>query len=95
MGSGDLVLKGCMIFFALSLTLQYVVRGWFSLKGRGGSGKICYHRWGSAFNVKETVSSGGVKLLGVVVVVMSLLLIVAGDVETSPAPQKKVGAGTT
>ena len=72
--------------FALSLMLHYIVRGWFRLKGRGGSGKIRCLCWGST--VKETVSSGGNKLLRVVVVVvMSLLLVMAGDVETNPGPR--------
>ena len=45
--------------------------------------------------MKETVSSGGIKLLRVVVVVMSLLLVMAGDVETNPGPRKKEGIDTT
>ena len=69
--------------------------GWFRLKGRSGSGKIHCHWWGSIFNMKETVSSGGIKLLRVVVVVMSLLLVMAGDVETNPGPRKKEGIDTT
>lgn len=82
--------------FALSLMLHYIVRGWFRLKGRGGSGKIRCLCWGSTLNVKETVSSGGNKLLRVVVVVvMSLLLVMAGDVETNPGPRKNEGIDTT
>ena len=91
MNNTPLVLKG----FALSLMLHCIVRGWFRLKGRGGSGKICCHWWGSTFNMKETVSSEGIKLLRVVVVVMSLLLVMAGDVETNPGPRKKEGINTT
>ena len=91
MNNTSLVLKG----FALSLMLHCIIRGWFRLKGRGGSGKIRCHWWGSTFNVKETVSSGGIKLLRVVVVVMSLLLVMAGDMETNPGPRKKEGINTT
>lgn len=82
--------------FVLSLMLHYIVRGWFRLKGRGGSGKIRCLCWGSTLNVKETVSSGGNKLLRVVVVVvMSLLLVMAGDVETNPGPRKNEGIDST
>ena len=84
-----------MTVFALSLMLQYIVNGCFRLKERGSSGKRCCHWWGSTFNVKETVISGGTKLLRVMVVVIPLLLVMAGDVETNPGPHKKEGTDTT
>ena len=91
----SVVLKGCMTVFALSLMLQYIVNGWFRLKERDSSGKRCCHWWGSTFNVKGSVNSGGTKLLGVMVVVIPLLLVIAGDVETNPGPHKKEGTDTT
>ena len=95
MNDTSVVLKGWMTVFALSLMLQYIVHGWFRLKGRDSSGKRCHHWWGSTFNVKGTVNSGGTKLLRVTVVVMPLLLVMAGDVETNPGPHKKEGTDTT
>ena len=95
MNDTSVVLKGCMTVFAVSLILQYIVHGWFRLKGRDSSGKLCCHWWGSTFNVKGTVNSGGTKLLRVMVVVMPLLLVMAGDVETNPGPHKKEGTDTT
>jgi len=82
-----LVLKGCMTIIALSLILQYVVHLWSKLKGRGGGGKA-RGRWrGSTSKLRGTVDGGGTLLLRAIVVVIPLLLMIAGDVETNPGPE--------
>ena len=80
------VLKGCISVVALSLILQYVVLSWSKLKGRGGGGKVRCHWQGSISQVRATVDSGGTLLLRAIVVVIPLLLVIAGDVETNPGP---------
>ena len=88
MNDTPLVLKGCMTVVALSLILQYVVHSWPKLRGRGGGGKVrCL--WpgpGSTSQVRGTVDGGGTLLLRAIVVVIPLLLVIAGDVETNPGP---------
>ena len=84
-----LALKGCMTIVALSLILEYVIRSWSKLKGRGGGDKVyCYWR-GSTSQVRGTmlVDGGRTLLLRAIVVVISLLLVIAGDVETNPGPE--------
>ena len=71
-----LVLKGCLTVVALSLILHYVVHSWLKLKGRGGT----------MFQVRGAVDGGGILLLRAIVVVIPLLLVIAGDVETNPGP---------
>ena len=88
MNDTPLVLKGCISVVALSFILQYVVCSWSKL--RGGGGKIRCHCWGSASQVRGTVDSGGTLLLKAIVVVIPLLLVIAGDVETNPGPEGNV-----
>ena len=88
MNDTPLVLKGCISVVALSFILQYVVCSWSKL--RGGGGKIRCHCWGSSSQVRGTVDSGGTLLLKAIVVVIPLLLVIAGDVETNPGPEGKV-----
>ena len=80
------VLKGGMTVVALSLILQYVVHSWSKLKGRGGGGKVHCHWWEPTFKLKVLVDGGGTLLLRAIVVVIPLLLVIAGDVETNPGP---------
>ena len=40
--------------------------------------------------VKVTVNGGGTLLLRAIMVVVPLLLVIAGDVETNPGPEGKV-----
>ena len=86
MNGTPLVLKGCMTVVALSLILQYVVHSWSKLKGRGGGGKVRCHWRGSISQARSIVDGGGTLLLGPIVVVIRLLLVIAGDVETNPGP---------
>ena len=86
MSDTPLVLKGCMTVVTLSLILQCVVCSRSNLKGRGGGGKVHCHWWGSTFQVRGTVDGGGTLLLRAIVVVIPLLLVIAGDVETNPGP---------
>ena len=86
MNDVPLVLKGCMTVVALSLILQYVVCSWSKLKGRGRSGKVRCHWQGSSSQVKGTVNGWGTLLLKSIMVVIPLLLVIAGDVETNPGP---------
>ena len=86
MNDATLVLKGCMTVVALSLILQYVVHSCSKLKGRGGSGKVHYNWRESTSQVKVAVDGGGTLLLRVIVVMIPLLLVIAGDVETNPGP---------
>ena len=90
MNDTPLVLKGCMTVVALSLILQYVVHSWSKLKRRGGGGKVRCHWRESTSPVKVTVNSGGTLLLRAIMVVVPLLLVIAGDVETNPGPEGKV-----
>ena len=86
MNDTPLVLKGCMIVVALSLILQYVVRSWSKLRGRGGGGKMHCHWRVSISQARLTVYDGGTLLLRAIVVMIPLLLVIAGDVETNPGP---------
>ena len=86
MNDTPLVLKGCMTVVALSLVLQYVIHSWSQLKEKGGGGKVRFHWRGSISLVRSTVDGGGTLLLRAIVVVMPLLLVIAGDVETNPGP---------
>ena len=82
MNNTPLVLKGCMTVVALSLLLQYAVHSWSILKGTGGNGRVNYH-----WRVSTSSSvDGGTLLLRAIVVVIPLLLVIAGDVETNPGP---------
>ena len=92
MNDTPLVLKDCMTVVALSLILQCVVHSWSKLKGRGGGGKVRCHWQGSTSQVRGRVDGGGTLLLRAIVVVIpllmiSLLLVIAGDVETNPGPE--------
>ena len=91
MSDTPLVLKGCITVIALSLILQYVVHSWSKLRGRGGGGKVRCHWWGSTYQVRGTVDGGGILLLSAIVVMIPLLLVIAGDVETNPGPPKMEG----
>ena len=86
MNDAPLVLKGCMTVVALSLILQYVVHSWSKLRGRSGGGKVCCHWRGSTSRVKGILDGRGTLLLRAIVVVIPLLLVIAGDVETNPGP---------
>ena len=85
MNGTPLVLKGCMTVVALSLILQYVVHSWSKLKGRCRRSKVHCHWQGSTFRMGQTMN-GWCLLLRVIVVVIPLLLVIAGDVETNPGP---------
>ena len=91
MNDTPLVLKGCMTVVALSLILEYIICFWSKLKERGGSGKVRCHWRGSTSQLRETADSGGTLLLRAIVVVITLLLVIAGDVETNPGPPKREG----
>jgi len=86
MNDTPLVLKGCMTAVALSLILQYIVCSWSKLKERCRSGKIRCHWQESSSQVRGTVNSWVTLLLRAVVVVIPLLLVIAGDIETNPGP---------
>ena len=88
MNDTPLVLKSWVTVIALSLILQYVVCSWSKLKGRGGSGKMRCHWLGFTFPMGHTVNSWRL-LLGIIVVMIPLLLVIAGDVETNPGPGGK------
>ena len=87
MNDTPLVLKGYMTVVALSLILQCVICSWSKLKGRGGGGKVCCHWRESTSQMKVTVNGGKTLLLRAIVVVIPLLLVIAGDVETNPGPE--------
>ena len=87
MNDTSLVLKGCMTVVALLLILQYVVCSWSKLKARGGGGKVHCQWWRTTFQVRRTLDGGGTLLLRAIVVVLPLLLVIAGDVETNPGPE--------
>ena len=86
MNDTPLVLKGCMTVVALPLILQYVVPSWPKLKGKGGGGKVRCHWQGSSSQVRRTMDGVVTLLLRAIVVVIPLLLVIAGDVETNPGP---------
>ena len=86
MNDTSLVLKGCITVVALSLILQYVVHSWSKLKGKGGGGKVRCHWRESTCRLRETVDGEGTLLLRAIVVMIPLLLVIAGDVETNPGP---------
>ena len=94
MNDTTLVLKGCVTAVALSLILQYVVCSWSKLKGKGGSGKVHCHWRESTFHVRGTVDGGGTLLLRAIVVVIPILLVIAGDVETNPGTPRREGTDT-
>ena len=84
-----LVLKGYMTVVALSLILQYVVHSCSKLKWKRGGGKMRCHWQGTMFQLRGAVDAGGILLLRAIVVVIPLLLVIAGDVETNPGPEGK------
>ena len=85
MNDTPLVLKGYMTVVALLLILECVVHSSPTLKGRGGKVR-CYWRE-STCQVKAMVDGGGTLLLRAIVVMIPLLLVIAGDVETNPGPE--------
>ena len=99
MNDTPLVLKGCMTVVALSMILQYIVHSWSKLRGRGGGGRVCCYWQGTTYSserdsgwwgdtpVKGTVDGGGTLLFRAIVVMIPLLLVIAGDVETNPGPE--------
>ena len=91
MNDMPLLLKGCMTVVALSLILQYVVHSWPKLNGRSGGSKVHCHWQGSTFQVSSIVDGGGTLLLRAIVVMIPLLLLMAGDVETNPGPDGNLG----
>ena len=86
MNDTPLVLKSCMTVVALSPLLQYIVHSWSKLRGRGGGGKVRCHWVGATSQVRWTVNGGRTLRLRTIVVVIPLLLVIAGDVETNPGP---------
>ena len=86
-----LVFRGYITVIALSLMLQYVAHSWFKMKGRGQSSKVRRHWWGTTYQVKVAVEGWGALMLRTIVVVIPLLLVIAGDVETNPGPPKRQG----
>ena len=86
MNDSPLVLKGCITVVALSMVLQYVVHFRSKLRGRGGGGKVRCHWRESTSQVKRILDGGGTLLLRAIVVIIPLLLVIAGDVETNPGP---------
>ena len=93
MNDTPMVLKGCMTVVALSLILQYIVSSWSQLKGRGRGGKVRCHWRGSTSRVKGILDGEGTLLLRAIVVVIPLLLVIAGDIETNPGPEGIVFGG--
>ena len=67
------------------------VHFWASLNGRGGGGKVHCHWRATTSQVREAVDGGWKLLLRAIVVVIPLLLVIAGDVETNPGPPKREG----
>jgi len=86
MNDTSLVLKGCMTVVALSLILQYVAHSWPKLKRRGRVGKVYCHWQGIISQVRGEGDDGKTLQLRAYVVVIPLLLVIAGDVETNPGP---------
>ena len=70
----------------MSLILQYVVCVWSKPKGRCGGGKTRCHWHGATSQVRDIVNGEVTLALGSLVVVVSLLLVIAGDVELNPGP---------
>ena len=96
MNDTPLVLKGCLTVVALSLMLQYVVHSWSKLRGRGGGGKVRCHWQRTTSQVRGTADGAWMMLLRATVVLIPLLLVIAGDVETNPGPEGKyclIGCG--
>ena len=91
MNDTSLVFRGYITVIALSLMLQYVAHSWFKMKGRGQSCKVRCHWWGTTYQVKVAVEGWGALMLRTIVVVIPLLLVIAGDVETNPGPPKRQG----
>ena len=82
-----LVLKGCTTVVAVSMILPNVP--YFCsklLKGRGGCDKMCCYKQEGTSQVRVTVDGGVILLFRAIVVVIHLLLVIAGDVETNPGP---------
>ena len=82
------MLKGCVTVVVVSLILQYIVHSWSKLKGRGGGGKVHCHWQGTTVQMGQMMN-GWCLLLRAIVVVIPLLLVIAGDVETNPGPGGK------
>ena len=73
-----------VVALSLVLMMQYhVVHSYSKLKGRG---KACSHEQATVSRVRGKVDGGGTLLLRAIVVVIPLLLVIAGDVETNPGP---------
>ena len=94
MNDTPLVFKGCVTVVALSVILQCVVHSWSKLKRRGGGSKVHCHWRGSPSRVRGILDGGGILLLRSIVFVVSLLLLIAGDVELNPGPPKREGKVT-
>ena len=92
MNDAPLLLKGCITVVALSLILQYVVHSCSKLKGRG---KAWCHQQATVPRVRGKLDGGGTLLLRAVVVVIPLLLVMAGDVETNPGPGGNIVLGAS
>ena len=94
MNDTPLVLKDCVMVVALSLMLQYVH---FTSRqnGRGGGGKVHCHWRGTTSEMRDAVDGVVMLLLRATVVVIPLLLVIAGDVETNPGPPKREGTDKT
>ena len=91
MNDTPLVLKSCMTVIALSLILlHYIVHSWIKMKGRGGCSQVRSHLQGTSFQGRGPGDGSRTLLLKAIVVVMPLLLVIAGDVETNPGPGGKV-----
>ena len=86
-----LVLKGYTTVVALSLIL---LCSWFKPKGKCCDGKLHCHWQGPTSQVRGVMDGGGILLLRVIVVMIPLLLVMAGDVEENPGPPKKEGTDT-
>ena len=70
----------------MSLILQHVVYAWSKPKGRCGGGKTRCHWQGATSQVRDIVNGEVTLALSSLVVVVSLLLVIAGDVELNPGP---------
>ena len=80
----------CITVVALSLMLQYVVHSCSKLKGRG---KASCRQQATVSRVRGKVDGGRTLLLRAIVVLLPLLLVMAGDVETNPGPGGNVVLG--
>ena len=73
-----------VVALSLILMMQYhVVHSYSKLKGRG---KARSHEQVTAFRMRGKVDRRATLLLRAIVVVIPLLLVIAGDVETNPGP---------